>query len=512
MRETERKYDLDQDTQLPRWSGLPGVQDTVGPEELLLEAVYFDTPNLDLAAAGVTLRRRRGGTDQGWHLKLPAGGDSRDEIRVGFTRGEARRRNPQPPAALVGLARVFTRGAALVPVADLTTVRHQWRLTDDQGRNLIEIVDDHVTARASTDTTDSTGAGDPMSWRELEIELGGHGDPELLDHLERLLRKAGVRRSDAPSKLARVLGHRVPATPVPRRAGRRSTLGDVVLAYLHDQAAAIRNGDPAVRRELPDAVHQTRVATRRMRSALQAYGRVTDRGRTRALADELKWLAGVLGTVRDLEVLDHRITGALAELPDELVLGPVRAQLTRYFADRRAAARDELVAALDGDRYLALLGTIDALLADPPLNPLADEPARRHLPTIIQRTYRRVDAHVRRAERLPQGPQRDTELHDARKAAKRLRYATEAAAPVLGKPSRTLINRTKQVQEMLGDHQDAAVALPVLRELGAQAHQHGSNGFTFGLLHQRENTHLPDAALGRAWKRLAKAARTTTTT
>ncbi|MCO1655531.1 CYTH and CHAD domain-containing protein [Pseudonocardia humida] len=501
MRETERKYELDEGAQLPDWSDVPGVHRTTEPEEHLLEAVYFDTAGLDLAAAGITLRRRRGGADRGWHLKLPAGPDSRDEIRVGFTRGEARRTNPTPPAQLVALARAFTRGRELLAVAELTTVRRQWRLTDDEGRDLVEVVDDRVTARALGDTIESS------TWREAEVELAEHGDAALLDQLERRLREAGVRRSKAPSKLARVLGGRIPAAARPPRLRGRSTLGEVALAYLHEQGTAIRTRDPAVRRELPDAVHQMRVATRRMRSVLHAYGRVVDRDRTRELAGELKWLAAVLGAARDLEVLEARITDALDGVPDELVLGPVRAHLTRYFTGRRAAAHDELVAALDGERYLALLAAVDTLLADPPLTRAAAEPAREHLGRLIRRNHRRVADHVRTAEGLPLGPERDVELHEARKAAKRLRYATEAAEPVLGKRARTLISRTKDVQELLGDHQDAIVALPVLRELGAQAHGEGANGFTFGLLHEREHSHLPDGALGEAWTRLDDAVR-----
>src|SRR6185295_19941851 len=90
VRETERKYELADGVELPGWDGLVGVEALVGPEEQALEAVYFDTEDLRLARAGVTLRRRRGGHDAGWHLKLPvrgdSGGDSRDEIRVGDAR------------------------------------------------------------------------------------------------------------------------------------------------------------------------------------------------------------------------------------------------------------------------------------------------------------------------------------------------------------------------------------------------------------------------------------------
>jgi CHAD domain-containing protein len=128
-----------------------------------------------------------------------------------------------------------------------------------------------------------------------------------------------------------------------------------------------------------------------MRSALHAYSRVVDRDRTRHLAEELKWLAGVLAAARDLEVLDARISDAVTALPAELVLGPVQAQVTRYFAGRRASAHHDVLAALDSDRYLALLTAIDDLLAEPPLSKAARGKARREGGALIWRAYRRVD-------------------------------------------------------------------------------------------------------------------------
>jgi CHAD domain-containing protein len=500
VRETERKYELADGVELPAWDGLVGVEALVGPEEQALEAVYFDTEDLRLARAGVTLRRRLGGHDAGWHLKLPVAGDSRDEVRVSDARAVRRRK---PPAELVGLVRALTRGARLAPVAELATARRRWRLTDDDGQVLVEVVDDHVSAH----TLGSSTSG--MAWREVEVELGGHGDADLLDRVEGRLLEADVRRSDARSKLLRVLGDRLPASKPPKRPGRKSRLGDVVVAYLREQAEAIVWGDPAVRQDVPDAVHGMRVATRRLRSALQAYGRVVDRAATRELSGELKWLAGVLGNARDLEVLHSRLTQAVAEMPAESVVGPVQARLTRYFAGRQADARSALIAALDSDRYLALLGAIDGLLADPPLTRLARGRARRELPAMVERAHRRVAQHVEVAEGLTSGDERDAQWHEARKAAKRLRYAAEAAAPALGKPADRLVKRVKQVQELLGDHQDAVVARPVLREIGMVAHLEGENGFTYGLLHQLQTDigRLSEGEITQAWRDLRRSVR-----
>ena len=503
VRETERKYELADGVELPGWDGLVGVEALVGPEEQALEAVYFDTEDLRLARAGVTLRRRRGGHDAGWHLKLPVGGDSRDEVRVGDARAVRRR---TPPAELVGLVRALTRGARLAPVAELATARRRWRLTDEDGQVLVEVVDDHVSAH----TLGSSTSG--MSWREVEVELGGRGDVELLERVEGRLLEGDVRRSDARSKLGRVLGERLPAPTPPepvQRPGRTSRVGEVVVAYLREQAEAIVWGDPAVRRDVPDAVHGMRVATRRMRSALQAYGRVVDRAATRELGGELKWLAGVLGGARDLEVLHSRFTRAVAGLPAESVVGPVQARLTRYFAGREADARGALIAALDSERYLALLGAIDQLLADPPLTRLARGKARRELPAMVGRAHRRVAGHVEAAEGMASGDERDAQWHEARKAAKRLRYAAEAAAPALGKPADRLVKRVKRVQELLGDHQDAVVARPVLREIGIAAHLDGENGFTYGLLHQQQTNagRRSEDDITQAWRDLRRSVR-----
>jgi CHAD domain-containing protein len=204
-----------------------------------------------------------------------------------------------------------------------------------------------------------------------------------------------------------------------------------------------------------------------------------ERDDTRALTDELKWLAGVLGEARDLEVLRTRFEDHIAELDDELVLGPVHALLTRHFAPLEVAAHKAAVAALDSGRYFALLDAVDALIAEPPFTPEAGVKAAKALPELVDKTYRRL---AKRAE----GAHDDVALHEARKAAKRLRYAVEVSEPHFGKRARKYRKKVKAVQELLGEHQDGVLARPVLRELGAKAQLDGENGFTFGLLHGLE--------------------------
>jgi CHAD domain-containing protein len=176
----------------------------------------------------------------------------------------------------------------------------------------------------------------------------------------------------------------------------------------------------------------------------------------------------------------------LDELPDELILGPVAAALTRSFQRRQADARQVALAALDSDRYLALHDMIDALLADPPFKRRAARGGRRELPNSAARAYRRLVSRMDHALSLPAGEERDLALHEARKAAKRLRYATEATRPALGKAAKRLQQRLKKVQQLLGEHQDTVVSRPVLRQLAGQAHVEGANGFTYGLMHAAE--------------------------
>jgi CHAD domain-containing protein len=229
-----------------------------------------------------------------------------------------------------------------------------------------------------------------------------------------------------------------------------------------------------------------RVSARRLRAVLRGFGRVLDQARTREAADELRWLGVELSAERDTEVMDERFTRAVQALPEDLVLGPVRADLTRAMQSQAVEARTTARAALDSDRYLALQDLLDQLLADPPLTRRARKAGRTELPKNVARAFRELDRRMSAAAATPAGPDRDVALHGARKAAKRVRYVTEVVAPAVGGSADRLVRRMKTVQSLLGEHQDTVVARPVLRRLGAAAHVEGQNGFTYGLLHANE--------------------------
>jgi CHAD domain-containing protein len=417
VKETERKYEPVDGTRL---DALPGV---VGaPEEMLLDAEYHDTADFRLARRGVTLRRRTGGVDDGWHLKLPVGGDTRDEIHGG--------------KELTKVVKGLARGEPVAPIAHIRTKRRRWQLVGDDGAVAAEVVEDDVLAQ--------TVGESPLvkAWREVEVELVDGGE-DVFAAIERDL----GRPSDTPSKLWRLLEDRIPTPP---------KASDKITAYVRGQVAEILRQDVRVRLDDEDSVHGMRVATRRVRSVLQAY---------RAspwLKKELRWLQGVLAPARDLEVLRERLENEVTELPDELVLGNVRQRLTETFAPREQKARDAVLKALNSKRYFALLDRLDDLTVEP-----------AHRKKRLRKTARRVDRAWR-----------DGSLHDVRKAAKRTRYAAESVGRA------KLARRMKKLQKRLGVHQDSVVAREELRDLGVQSHLDGDNGFTYGLLYGR--------ALGRA--------------
>ncbi|WP_406149136.1 CHAD domain-containing protein [Streptomyces sp. NBC_01012] len=495
-REVERKYEARPDTRLPDLTGAAGVSAVVhrGPSEL--DAVYYDTEDFRLAADSLTLRRRTGGHDAGWHLKFPVSPDVRDEIRAPLS-------DALPPA-IGELLRSRVRNTPVTPVVRILSARDVHHLLGADGALLAELSVDEVLAERLT----AEGHGTTSAWTELEVELADDGDPALLDAVERRLRKAGVLPSAAPSKLARALAETAPdgRRRTPEDEHDPHTAGDHVLAYVRAQIAAVVGLDPAVRRELPDSVHRMRVATRRLRSAFRTYRAILDRSVTDPLRDELKWLAAELGADRDQEVIEERLRSGLDELPGTLVLGPVSARLTLTSVARRTGSRRRVATVLDADRYLALLDSLDAFVADPPLRPAAGRPPRDALPRAVLKDYDRLAARVGHALGLPPGGERDVALHEARKAAKRARYAAEAAAPALGKPARKFTERMKSVQSLLGDHQDSVLTRDALRTLAVQAHGAGESAFTWGLLygHEEAGAAVRERELPEVWARASR--------
>ena len=326
--ERELKFDVDAKFRLPDLADvLPsgGRLETVTEE---LRSDYFDTADHALLRAHMTLRRRTGSTDVGWQLKIPHE-PFREEIRVDLD-GESRDVPEELRRLLVGAV----VGQPLHPVASVTTERSVTRLLDADGRRLAEIDDDTVHASASGESSVTAS-----SWREVEVELGTD-EVELLYALGKRLRRAGARPSASSSKLARALPAAAPRTGKHRG---RPRAGDVLNDYLAEQQQVLLAGDLAIRRGDPSVVHKTRVATRRLRSTLRVFGPLYEPAAAAELDSELRWYAGLLGEVRDRQVLRRRLDAMVAELDEAVRLGPVQAridtELTREQTEHWAAVQ-----------------------------------------------------------------------------------------------------------------------------------------------------------------------------
>jgi inorganic triphosphatase YgiF len=191
--ETEQKYDAGADFVLPDLGRLGGRR-TADPKRIYLSATYFDTEDLDLIKHRITLRRRVGGDDEGWHLKLPVRTDTRQEVRAPLDDSGS------VPARLAAQVEDITAGHHLRPIAILDTERTVVTVAGP-GDALVEVADDRVTA-IRFGQTDS----EPMSWREIEVEAKSPGAEAMLEPVGRALREAGAKPSASGSKLARVLG------------------------------------------------------------------------------------------------------------------------------------------------------------------------------------------------------------------------------------------------------------------------------------------------------------------
>jgi CHAD domain-containing protein len=240
------------------------------------------------------------------------------------------------------------------------------------------------------------------------------------------------------------------------RVKRGDPVGHAVLVSLETGLSRIEEMAPLAQRGDSEGIHRLRTATRRLRSELRAFRDLVDPHWVEAIEDELKWLAGLLGDVRDVDVLSQRLRKVLADRgeADQEAMTP----LFDALGARHARASTELRDALQGERYHDLLAAIRRAIEQPSLKDAAWVPCREALPPLAESAWRRLKKSARGLR--PDDP--DEPFHKARKLAKRARYTAELIAPILGRPatkgSRRFIRATIRVQDTLGEHQDSRVA------------------------------------------------------
>jgi len=451
--EREVKLRAGEDFTLPELGG-----EAIEPR--LFVSTYHDTTDHRLARRGVTLRHRLENGKGLWQLKLPAGNARLELEKAG---GPA-----APPAGLLTLLAGHLRGAPLTPIARLRTRREGVRADG------AEIVHDTVAVLDHQRVT--------RSFDELEVELLD-GDEKTLRRIEKALRRAGADDGESRPKVFQALDldfH--PDVPEPPEDASSSAM---LRARLHEQGARLLAHDPGTRLGTDaEELHQMRVATRRLRAFLRAGHDLLDPEWSEPLREELRWLGNALGPVRDFDVLLEHLSGEVESLGED---APAGRKLLGRLARERRTARRALLAALDSQRYFALLETLEGRVAT-----IADEPSLGEIHTAEHQRLRKAVRAL-----VPDSP--DDELHAVRIRVKRARYAAELA------DRQAYVKAAKSLQDVLGEHQDAVVAGERLRALAARL---PDASVAAGRLLERERVRALEGRDGweAAWKRLAKTA------
>ena len=456
---------------LPELTELPGVAAISRGDTATIDEIHYDTDDLRLFRWGVVLTRRQGGPDKGWRCAFPAEGFDGADDELIFPDSK------EVPAELRELLHPLTREQVLCPVAHLRTERTAYELADESAEPVLALLDDTV----------SILDGKHVAARFREIELVPLNPDAARGPLAQVVGDALQSLGAAPSvttRAATALGPRASAPPdvVESEAVLpEDPAGDAVRAHLAKHIRRFLVQDVRVRRDLPDSVHQMRVAARRIRSGLRGFGPLVDAEWSKHLRDELGWIAGELGAVRDTEVMIERLDERAADLPpDESDLA--QTAVDRALSVRISDARAHALGALRSERHHRLLVALVEAAADPKLTESARRSCTEALPPLVDKTWRRLAKDVDQLHLdSPAHP-----WHETRIAAKKARYSAEAVEPVFGRPAKDLVKALEQVTEILGDHQDAHVAQMTLKSLAAEPGMDAPTGFALGLLYALE--------------------------
>jgi CHAD domain-containing protein len=310
-----------------------------------------------------------------------------------------------------------------------------------------------------------------------------------------------------PRARRRVSTARVSSRPplVPAiRVKPRDHAGQAVAHTLRTALSRIATHETEAQRGEPEGVHRLRSATRRLRSELRALNQLVDSQWQEQLEVELKWLAGILGDARDLDILLARLREASLAFEQPAVLRPALFPLLKKLERLRGRATKAVCDALESARYRDLLAKLEGGAEHPPLESSAGEACRFALPPAAKAAWHRL----RKAARNLRPDDPDEEFHEARKRAKSARYTAELIAPLLGRrPARgssEFIRLTTRVQDVLGEHQDALITMGELE--GAIANCADDSAFVerAGLLleDQRKRAHSARDKFFKIWSQL----------
>lgn len=464
MREREIKVEVDTGFAIPDLSGVLADATPADPAVRENRDTYYDTADLRLARWGVTLRYRTG---DGWTVKLPALQPSLLLDREEVVLPGAASRIPADVAALVAS---FARSADLAVVARLSTRRLAVALLGADGAQVAELADDTVTAQVG---------GTRQTFREIELELAATTDDEIAEAVYEALIDAGARPAPPIPKLVRALGATAAAPPdveVPLLTERPSA-AEVIRLAIATSVTRLVVSLPIARLGVdPEGVHQARVATRRLRSDLRTFESLLDSEWVDGLRSELAWLATELGRVRDADVLGERLRATISR---RVEIDPVAAQdLLDTLVARRERDRTVLLGHLGEDRARTLFDHLVDAAQSPRTTNAATRSAQKIMPRLVRKRWSQLQKVV---DVLGDDPS-PGELHAVRLLAKRVRYASDAVAPVIGQPAVRFARGAARLQDILGEGNDAAVAAAWLAEVAAELR--GPGAFAAGQLAQ----------------------------
>ena len=493
-----------------------------------LSDVYYDTQDWRLYRAGYALRvRNTDGQSAEATMKalVPAEGGlrRRREISEPIESVETLKVIPGPVGERV---RRLAGTADLRPLFEVHTHRHTYALrtgTPSSG----EIVEDTsgnirqqnseqdaiVVAEIALDESEifaNGGASTHLS--RVEVEVGSDvaihdGVGDFVEVLREALNLRPTRTSKFRTGLS-VAGLNPEVDPDlgPTEIDATLSAGEVAFAILRRHFAAMLAHEPGVRLgEDPEELHDMRVATRRLRAALKLYSDVLPK-RSERYERDLRWVAGALGEVRDLDVHLQRLS------EEASANGEVLEEIVALLRERRVEARRRMLEALDSNRCERLLASFSGTLRRG-RSPTPTAPVLEAAPDLLRDRYKKVRkrANTLREDSPPE------HFHELRKKGKRLRYALEPLQEIYGKPAQKMVKLLKEIQDDLGDHQDLIVAAGLMEELGVAGDRPPQAVFSMGSMaegYRREASKIRAGFLGskslrtlkngKPWKKLRK--------
>ena len=371
-----------------------------------------------------------------------------------------------------------------------------------------------VLAEVSLDESEFSGDGERASLNRIEVEVvdadaGSYGG--VAGFVDGMRGTLGLRPTEA-SKFGiglSVAGLSPAVAPDfgPTEIDGSMLADEVAFAILRRHFASMLAHEPAVRLgEDPEELHDMRVATRRLRAALKLYKETLPK-RAERYERDLRFFAGALGDVRDLDVHLERLAGEASGN------GEILNEVFVALEERRTEARRRMLEALDSNRYERFVASFSGTLRRG-RSPSPTGPILEAAPDLVRRRYKKV----RKDARTLTGDSPPEDFHDLRKKGKRLRYALEPLQVLYGKPAEGLVELLKAVQDNLGDHQDLIVAAALMRELGVSGALSPRVAFSLGAMAERYNREAAELRTnflgskelralkkGKPWKRLQNA-------